>query len=111
MTTEVPYIAHPDRTETPPMNDSACFLDKDRGCGPDCTSFTANTPGPEYNEPWAHCLYLCSLFRIGKHLVIMAQQGDEHLKLKRTVTADTARASNGPVVPPFVPPTSKKVEP
>jgi hypothetical protein len=105
---EVPFVAAPDRTERPPMNDLVCFNDKDRACGPDCMAYTLNTPGAEYNDMWAHCLYLTSLFRISKHVILLAQQGDENMRLVKNATADLVRAGNGPVVPPFVPPGAKR---
>jgi len=109
--TELPYIQPPDKADLPPMNELVCFLDKERGCGPDCMAFTVNTPGPEYNEPWGHCLYLSSLFRIGKHIVILAQQGESLIKIKQYAVADSVRAGNAPYVPPFQPPVTKKVDP
>ena len=108
---EKPYIQPADKAELPPMNELVCFLDKERGCGPDCMAFSINTPGPDYNEPWGHCLYLASLFRISKHAVIMAQHSEISVRMMHAATADSVRASNAPQVPPFQPPMGKKVEP
>ena len=106
-----PFLVLPDKLEHPPMNNLICFLDKDRGCGPDCMGYTINTPGDHYNEPWCHCTVLMSMFRISKHVVILAQHGAESLEMMRTTEADTVRAGNAPAVPPFIPPTGKKVDP
>ena len=109
--TDKPYIAPPERAEIPPMNTLVCFLDKDRGCGSDCMSYAVNTPGENYNDQWCHCIVMTSLFRISKHLVVMAQQGAEKLNITKTMSSDIARAANSPQVPQFVPPMPKKVDP
>lgn len=104
------FVVLPEKLDHPPMNQMICFLDKTRGCGPDCLSYSINAHSSDYNEPWGHCVVVASMFRIGKHLVVLAQQGDAQLSIQRTTVADNTRASNAPTVPSFVPPTSGKAE-
>jgi hypothetical protein len=106
-----PFIASPEKLNAPPMNSLNCFLDKHRGCGPDCMSYALNTPGDQYNEPWCHCIALVSVFRISKHMVIMAQQNGEMVAMAKTNEADAVRTTNAPSVQSFTPPTPKKAEP
>ena len=105
-TSEVPYIAPPPQTENPPITGLICFLNSDRECGPDCASFTLNTPeGPEYErQVWAHCILLSSLYKASKHIVILAKQGEVRLKADKDAAADAVRRANTPATSPFTPP-------
>ena len=59
-----------------------CFLDADRGCGPDCMAYLTNPPtDPDYRDQhWARCHLLVNVHRGGKHMVHLAMIGSQMLK-------------------------------
>lgn len=74
-----------------------CFLNAQRPCGPDCMAFVAPLDGPDYkDQQWANCLLLTNAHRGGKHLVLLAVQGQELLQRTKTAAADAARANQPP---------------
>jgi hypothetical protein len=51
-----------------------CFLNGERGCGPDCMAYAAPPAGADYQEQqWANCKVLVALHQGGKHLIVLAQ--------------------------------------
>jgi hypothetical protein len=90
----------------PPPRPSAlegltCFIDRQRLCGPDCMAWSARPEGPDYkDQQWANCQVLVAGHRGGKHLVVLASQAGELLRVFKNGAADQARANQAP--PPKV---------
>ncbi len=88
-----PYIEKPD--DLPIVDGSSCFLDKERGCGPDCRAYDISidpAQGPEV------CTLLASVMDIGDGIKPFI----EVARTLRKARADKARAeaANAPVPDP-----------
>ena len=80
---------------------SACFINQERICGPDCMAYlTAAPEGKAYmGENWAHCMILINLDRTGRHLTILANTNSSLFSLKRNEVADGQRLNQQPPPP------------
>lgn len=76
-----------------------CFKDATRACGAECMAYIAPPAGDDYkDQQWAHCMELVSMHRTGKHLVVIAANLDQLIRLRKKADADRERL-NQPAVP------------
>ena len=77
-----------------------CWLNGDRVCGPDCMAYETAPDGPDYQDKqWANCMLLVNAHRVGKHLVVLASQGQGLMKHLNVIAADQKRTAPTPPVP------------
>jgi hypothetical protein len=86
-----------------------CFIDANRVCDMDCTAYLSVLPqGDDYVEqPFAKCMLLVSLHRVGKHSTIVASElvtlrknAADHSTRMRKATEDSQRLSTLGVIKP-----------
>jgi hypothetical protein len=55
-------------------------------------AFVNPPPGEDYkDQQWAHCLELINLHRVGKHVSLLAAQGNKLLEVLRTTPPPVPR--------------------